>query len=367
MLQSERNLTTDENQWSYGYHVSLSIERGTSHPSGFVDPDSIVVVSGMVTKGFNNGTVEVSTSREHDWRVEGFPHMYFNSTPSEDAYDPAVATEQTNNTDHMYIGADYSDPPDGPLNAFNGNVTKLGLAFDAAGNGAIFYIGQDAGLYQMQERKQDEWWKNQWFKTDRQDTSRWPFADSASSDIAVAFDADSDKIWIYYVVGGTMTQVHQSSSGVWEEAVALPKSDAPVEDPAAGEGDADGGLSGGAKAGIGVGVGVGGLVAALAAAYAFFRRRRSRRNQNDEPAVAAQEVQAMATGPVMPASPQELYVNPEVGQWQYHDLRLSQKYSSVGASPPLQVYHEMLAPGSTQWIAPNNDQVAEVPASMSPK
>ena len=206
----------------------------------------------------------------------------------------------------------YNFTGDRPFDSYNGNQTQLGLAFDASASRSIFYIGDDSALYQLKENSN----YNDTFRTvqapgsiDDNTAQFWPRADIPHPDFAVAYNSNLDKIWIFYMVNGSMAQVHQSSAGVWEPAIALPKFNAtaasesepggPPDDNSNNDGSGGGGagLSSSGKTGVGVGVGLGlPIIGALIAAYTFWHSRRSRQNREAE-FDAVREAHAEATSP----------------------------------------------------------------------
>ena len=149
----------------------------------------------------------------------------------------------------------------------------------------------------------------------------WPPADTPNADFAVSFDSNQDRIWVFYAVNGSLAQIHQSSAGTWEPAIALPTRNDTASSPGSGSGDvggADGGgggeggegLSAGGKTGVGVGIGLGlPLASAAVAAYMFLHSRRSRRAREAEFA-AVQEAHAAATSPGVGPGP-----GPDARSW----------------------------------------------------
>ena len=351
----------------------------------------------------------------------------------------------TNETSDGFL--DIEEEPTGDcLEAYNGGVTKLGLAIDSGAARSIFYIGNDSELHRVQEikgkwrnvdlsayvgtdnskgggdggddsDKQDEDKEedkdqtgggknqgevegektgetedeavddNQGGTEDKEDRGRvWPPADDPDADFAVAFDSYQDRIWIYYVANGGLTQAHQSGAGTWEPAALLPKrNDTPGAvtssksqdgegEAGAGEGEDKDGGSGGGKTGVGVGVGVGlgvPMVASAIAAYMFLHSRRSRRNRDAEFSAAAQQdpgasdARLWAGGSPAPEQTYSGYwangqwvdeqeqrysmnMNPNNNNGSSYDLSLggaaavvNPRYSSVQLYPPQQKLHEM--------------------------
>ncbi len=423
VLQYTRG-STDDGRWSYGYHVNQRPTEGRpSIQAGFVNPDRITVISSNIDNA-DSAAVQVCTSREDDWliseyhfhvdistelplcsaddHVETFPsETYVMNMEGDDTHRGPFTGPMTNETEP---DADLITPTtSSELVSYSSDETRLGIAFGAPAVRSVFYIGTDAALRQVQEVNGT--WTPVGPATDQR---RWPLADRPNPDFAVAHDSNRDNIWIYYYVGNDndtdtdagagagrqLTQVHQSASGVWEPAVALPASNDTAAageepgpqagDPGSDGGDDGGGLSGAGKVGVGVGVGLGlPLVAALVAAYVFVHARRSRRDRDAELAAAHAAAAGpggappsfagspapgytsgywgssvsgegggggggggggyWANGQWVPADPQQqqhqsllFSSKPENSQWQAQDPRLSQ-YSAVnsrGGSPP---------------------------------
>ncbi len=195
--------------------------------------------------------------------------------------EPILPTNETDSGSWTLVynetgGQDWS------LDAFDSSAVNLELAFSSVGTLGVFYIGNNGVLHQISQRLGDS---GKWNKTEQQGPGQWPVADVLSSKFALTFDFSSDRIWIYYMSGGSMIQVHQSSSGVWEHASTLQKSNnnGTSSTESSGEGsDGDNqGSDGTAKTssvGIAVGVTVGvlALVGIMGLMYWYFRRRAAR-------------------------------------------------------------------------------------------
>ncbi|KAK7744753.1 hypothetical protein SLS62_010055 [Diatrype stigma] len=299
------------------------------------------------------------------------------------------------------------------LEAYTDDESSLGLAFNANADRLIFYIGNDSAIHQfhaIDDSESDGLNNSGWHTSGSPDNaaSAWPRADIPNADFTVAYDSDLDKIWLYYVVNGSMTQVHQSSAGVWEPAVALPKFNATAavvkpEPPEPESGGDSGGLSGSGKVGVGVGVGLGiPIIGAIIAAYTLWHVRRSRQSHEADLAVAA----APAVTPGSPApqytsgywgdggqgaglgywangqwvqphpdlvqqqqqqQQQQVYAatggaKPDGSQWQQLDPRFSQMYLGGGSPPPAPV-HEMAHQEPAYEVA-GDGQVPEMPGSQ---
>lgn len=196
----------------------------------------------------------------------------------------------TNETDpsNFTLWLNQSDSQDWSLDAFDGSAVKLGVAFSARGTLSVFYIGDNGVLHQINQTNRAD---DSWNRAEQQGPERWPVADVDSSNFGMAQDFSNDKIWIYYMSGESMTQVRQSSSGVWEPALTLARSSSndTSQGTANGGGDSreggessDGneGMARGVRIGVGIGISlgvllVGGIIGTLSW---YCRRRTARKN-----------------------------------------------------------------------------------------
>lgn len=287
----------------------------------------------------------------------------------------------TNNTD--YLAVRYPDNQGQPMEAYARGETHIGLAFGTNDARYTFYIGNDSSIHQfVSSQSVGDIYDESWTLSDPppNSTLAWPRADTPNADFAVAWDSDLDKIWLYYVVNGSMTQVHQSSLGVWEPPVALPKFNAtaavagadprpdepsePEPEPEAGD---SGGLSGSGKTGVGVGVGLGLPILGAFAAYALWYVRRSRRHPEADLAAVGAGAGYGADGQWVQPQPQpqqQMYAAAGAkpyGQWQQVAPRFTQMYVGGGSPPP--PVHEMAHPEPAYEVA-EDGQVSEMPGSQ---
>jgi hypothetical protein len=187
----------------------------------------------------------------------------------------------TNATNSSLFTLD-DDAPHGnvPLEAWDGNARGIGFTMDSDATRRIFYIGSDSKLHCQSE-------KDVWSACSDIDASKWPTADSPNAPFATTSDFSRNEIWIFYMSGGNLTQVHRSSKDKWEAPIVLPKTPTPPATEAAKKG----GLSKGAQAGIGVGASVAGLALLGLAGYIYLQRKRGKQEkakaEADAEAVAA--------------------------------------------------------------------------------
>lgn len=283
----------------------------------------------------------------------------------------------TNGTNSSSFSLDYFDASPDVLGAWDGRAKSIGLTLDSDATRRIFYIGSDSLLYcQFESESESETLDDgpAWSVCTDTDSSLWPAADSANAAFASAFDASRNAIWIFYMSGGNLTQVHRSSRNKWEEPIALPTS--PIDHPPELGGDDGGSLSRSAKIGIGVGVGIGGLLLLGFVTYICVQRRRGKQEKR-ESADADANTEALASQPgtvFLQPSPAPAYASgvpggrwadgewvvdsgndndnnnsKAVGQWQQERA----SYQPVPTSPPL--------PDLTQNLNQGQDQIHEMP------
>lgn len=106
------------------------------------------------------------------------------------------------------------------LEAWPSQVGNLGLAIDQDESKYIFYIGSDKSLYYVSSIEGTN--LGSWSVYDSLSTEYWPLADDEAADFAVASDPSTYDIRIYYMSGGSMTEVSRTEKDTWAEAAALP-------------------------------------------------------------------------------------------------------------------------------------------------
>lgn len=288
---------TNDDGWSSAGVVSHDTARSAfTVASGYTDTESITVVTPK-----DDRNIGVSALEDDSWHISErtpqygclalryvlirlaatFPRPLAPTRNSTNTTGASV-TDETSSRD---IRLDESRNVTWSLPAWDGTPGNLGVTFDSAGTRSIFYIGTDRMLHMITQTASG------WRRASGQDTSAWPLADRPSAPFAITSDFGQNKIWIYYVSGGEMTQVHASGNDTWEPAIKLPQVPPPPEQAS----PSSQGLSTGAKAGIGVGAAVGGLAIIAAISYLFLvRRRRSARRKRDAEAEAAAHANAAA-------------------------------------------------------------------------
>ncbi|KAI1774160.1 hypothetical protein F4818DRAFT_74961 [Hypoxylon cercidicola] len=307
--------------------------------AGITDTSRISVVYG---RGPSN--IEVSTlQRDGTWVVTLFPTPF--NEVDRDNDNTTTILPLTNDTAPQDFALNLTANVNWSLEGWNGSARGIGLTFNDDSTRNIFYIGNDSLLHQVSEAS------GGWQASSGQDIQAWPAADSPNAQFATTFDFNRNQAWIYYISGGNMTQVYQSSKNRWEPASTLRTfNDTVIET------DEDNGLSTGAKAGIGVGVGVGGL--ALLAFVVFFFLRRKRSKEEKKKAESEADAAAGAAGANQPpssfaGSPAPAYSSGTVqGQWvggQWVQAQTSgkpdgqwqERYSYAPVADQQPVYHEM--------------------------
>lgn len=340
---------TQSDGWGVAGKVSQDVVHCPPIGAGLTDINKITVVMG---RGPEN--IEVSTLQSNEtWIVSLFPTP-LNDVDRDDDED-RVDLPVTNNTEPQDISLNTNVTVNWALDAWDGNARGIGLTFDDDAIRSIFYIGTDKVLHRVTE---DE--NGAWKASPGQDIDSWPHADEPNAQFASAFDFGRNEIYIYYMSGGSLTQIHQSGKNKWEHAVALSASnDTVIEGPSVNTG-----LSSGAKAGIGVGVSLGGIALLAFGAYIFLRRRKAK----EEKKQAEAEAEAAAAAANQPpsafgGSPAPAYTSGVMegqwidGQWipslpyTKPEEQRQDRYSYVPVPESQPVYHEM----------PNQEYTHEMP------
>jgi hypothetical protein len=76
----------------------------------------------------------------------------------------------------------------------------------------VFYIGKDSQLHAITHKN------GAWAEEDSPGKKKWPEADDASARLAVVSPLDSDEIWVYYMSGDKIQELHRSDGGTWDNA-----------------------------------------------------------------------------------------------------------------------------------------------------
>ncbi|KAI1767703.1 hypothetical protein GGR53DRAFT_463183 [Hypoxylon sp. FL1150] len=327
---------TTADSWTTEGSISQDVVKTLPISAGYTDTNKISVVYG---KGPSN--IEVATLQQNgEWVLTTFPTPL--NLVDQDSGNTTSLVPVTNDTAPQDFTLNLTSPVNWALDGWDGSAKGIGLTFDDDAARNVFYIGNDSLLHQVSETS------GGWEASSGQSVQAWPTADSPNAQFASAYDFNLNRVWIYYVSGGNVTQVYRSSKNEWEPAAALRT----FNDTAVAS-DEDAGLSTGAKAGIGVGVGVGVLALLALGAFFFLRRKRDRdaRKQAEaegdaNAAVAHQHPSSFAGSPAPAYSSgatqgqwidgqwvQTPPMKPE-GQWQ-------ERYSYVPVAEQEPVYHEM--------------------------
>lgn len=132
----------------------------------------------------------------------------------------SLANSDTSGTSTQNFTVNTTETIFAALEAWNSGISNLGLAVDKDESKYIFYVGSDNGLRYVASIQGANF--GAWSIYDSLDTEYWPLADEANGDFAVASDASSYDIRVYYMSGDAMIEVSRSKQGTWAEAAALP-------------------------------------------------------------------------------------------------------------------------------------------------
>ncbi|ETS81629.1 hypothetical protein PFICI_06631 [Pestalotiopsis fici W106-1] len=353
----------------------LSLELAASHQG----ENNITLMSPSISTA-QYETIEVCNLESADtWDITTFPltTILINDTDSSDA----LYIQVTNNTNTSGYIFGYDVDQDWTLDAFDGYTASVAVFVSDNLTQNVFYIGTDKYLHGLSGLNAT------WNKFDTQENEKWPLADDASAALALTYDTSNDRVWIYYMSDGNLTQVHRSDADTWEDAIVLSKTSNVTETTVTSSSSS--GFSTGAKIGTGVGVGVGAVVIA-GLAFVLFRFRRSKKNNlNVDTAAAAsgkdKDASNPAAGPLLspstvPGSPAPAYMS---GYWQNGEWvapQADQRYSYYDQTKPENnIAHEMYAPPPSQQVmyelpheehahemAIEGHQVAEMPTEVYP-
>ncbi|KAI1438232.1 hypothetical protein GGR50DRAFT_691405 [Xylaria sp. CBS 124048] len=256
-LTTSAFMYTIDGGWRWYGMISQDWTKGSPLSAGFTDPNAITVVSPR-----DEGNIEISMLTDSGiWNILAFPGQLREAPP--DGNGPRVYLPELTPTNATH-GADLiieNDPGSPPLDAWDGKARSIGLTLDSDAKQRIFYIGLDSKLH-------CRFGEGSFSLCTDINASKWPTADTPNAPFATAFDASRNEIWIYYMSGGNLTQVHRSSLDKWEDPIALP----PTVVSSAMERGRDENLSKGALAGIGAGASV--LTLSLIGLTICLRRRR---------------------------------------------------------------------------------------------
>lgn len=84
----------------------------------------------------------------------------------------------------------------------------------------MFYIASDKSLYYATSVEYVN--LGSWIVYDSLSTDYWPLADDEAADFGIASDPSTYDIRLYYISGGSMTEVPRTGKDTWTRAAALP-------------------------------------------------------------------------------------------------------------------------------------------------
>lgn len=315
--------TTDV--WDTQGRVSGDSIKGIAISAGFMDINNITVVTPR-----DESNIEISTQqRDGTWVIATLP------TPLEEVYSLSgegmdatiILSAPTNNTSPASFHLDPNATVDWSLDAWDGNAGGIGLTFDDNSTRSIYYIGNDSFLHCLTEVG-----GGGWRKSPRQDEKAWPRADVPNSQFATTYDFHRNEVFIYYVSGGHIYQIHRSAKYTWDPATPLARYNSTVlEEP-----ESNKGLPAGTKAGIGVGASVGGLVLLLLTIYVVIWRRRNRKDKQVEsearPPVPATENKSPPPQPIYYEMPTQEHSHEAPSSHGYREMPDQQQAHEVSTS-----------------------------------
>ncbi|KAK8091335.1 hypothetical protein PG994_000840 [Apiospora phragmitis] len=195
--------------------------------AGFAVADQITVITPTSDGLGNEQDMFISTSlpdEEGIWQIDGapVPLQAWNWSTSDIKDIPVILSNMTD-ADNIHVELDTADPT-WSFEALDPLTAPLGLTFGSSNTMSIFYVGKDRLLRQVRcaigvDKKNTYKWSN----VTRPDAKAWPSPDETNAHFGTAYDAQADRIWVYYMSNRTMTQLYQHSTGHWDDAVALPQ------------------------------------------------------------------------------------------------------------------------------------------------
>ncbi|KAI1100160.1 hypothetical protein F4804DRAFT_336543 [Jackrogersella minutella] len=269
-FQDERKATKalgynqETNIWRLEGLISRDSIGGFPIGACFLDIDQITVVEAR-----DNDNIEISKQLHNGtWIISTFPTPLGNVQR-----DPRIQQllPPTNDTASTDFSLNTTKSVHWSLEAWDGNAGGIGLTINTDSIRSIFYIGNDSLLHSITEANAT------WWKSTPQDENIWPRADAPNAPFATVYDPFHDKVYIYYVSGGYVFQIYQSSKDQWDAAVQLPK----YNTTATADKVSNERLSIGSKAGIGVGVSVVGIALLLLGVCAITKRNKHKEDKKN--------------------------------------------------------------------------------------
>ncbi|KAI2643344.1 hypothetical protein GGS21DRAFT_10553 [Xylaria nigripes] len=267
--------------WEWSGPISQDPLKQLPITAGFSDPSAIVVVSPR-----DEENIEVIMQQaDKSWVITSFPsdiQEFHHDSDDNDTNSPAFTinspqyTTATNMTEpqDLYIPESATTQK---LEAWDGKTRGIGLALNSDGSQQIFYVGSDSKIHCVSGA-------NSWMPCIDVNINKWPTADNPNAQLAMAFDSSRNEIWVFYMSGGNLTQVHRRSKDKWEDPLVLPKT---ISSSATKHGQGRGGLSNSARAGIGSGAAIAGLALIILAVYIYLQRKKGKEEKRKADAYAA--------------------------------------------------------------------------------
>ncbi|KAH6951835.1 hypothetical protein DER45DRAFT_543339 [Fusarium avenaceum] len=313
----------DDTDWRYDGPVSLKKTAGKAIAALQIKGTNVSVAYPYDSN--NIAVAHFNQDNKNKWSLESFPTPFDSPAP-------------TNNTDPSDVRLDTSGDSSLKLSSFDNAAVNLGIAAGTKQQSSILYIGKDSQLHAVTSNG------GAWEEEESPGAKEWPKADDVSGRLAVVSPLDSSDIWVYYLSGDKVLELHRDGSGSWAKAKTpssttknddsksdnesdvsddstetdgssgAKKSDSAAASPATG-------MTTGAKAGIGVGVGVG-VLALLAAVFFFLRKRR----QTPSPGQRKGSVGELGSG----ASYRAVEMPTELHEAQELSATQNQKYELLG-------------------------------------
>jgi hypothetical protein len=189
----------------------------------------------------------------------------------------------TTNTNRDDIALNETATANFTLPAWDGKINSIGISIDKASTRSLWYIGDDNTLHHATNQNLT------WTQPPNQPTTLWPRADSPNTDLAVAYNANTSMVRIYYLVNNHLTELKYENN-TWHPWSAIPTPSPPpptqTQTPSPGNpppsNPDDTGLSTGAKAGIGVGIALGAIALGAIIAVLVLARKRSKQQQQQK-------------------------------------------------------------------------------------
>ncbi|KAI1635981.1 hypothetical protein F4809DRAFT_641965 [Biscogniauxia mediterranea] len=257
--------TSDTSAWGYYGVVSQDTASSQAIGSTFYSKNGLLNIT-VVRPRDSQNLGEARLNADNLWHLSSLPEPLTQS-----------GNQSTNATAQADLVLDTAAAANFSLPAWSGNPASVGVGVDNSLTRYVFYVGNDSQLYQLYNGA------GYWAESQRGDDASWPRADVAGGPLAIASDAGTQAIRLYYASGGRIVEV-ASNDGRWAEATAIPSvnttqtsTSSSSSAAAATSATSDSGLSGSAKAGVSAGVTIGVIAIGGMIAAVFLLRRRQHR------------------------------------------------------------------------------------------